>query len=327
MNDFKIGLVVDFNNYKEYYEKFAQKYEKEILEFHILEKDLENFAEKIAPIELFLKNKNIKHLAFHCPDRLSQSVLFEEKSGNFKKDKSKFYDLVDNLKKLSDELNQEIIFVVHQGIKISKNSLNGKTNEEIDLLRDYFLQKAKESYKILMNYASNSKLRPMLENSPPSCATDSDIHFIDLCFEDIEPRIGANGFVLDLSHAAMCIKYFKQDEVKFAALESLRRKYNGIPESLQSLDKYLHKAAKNIHWIHVNDANGIFGENEGLAIGVDNSIIPLDKTIKTIKEKIINPLGVLEIVNSHKDYNLIKKSMDKLTSSPAINYGDSLYEK
>ena len=308
-----VGIVVDFNNYKDYFNRFNKKYGCKVIEFHILENDLkDNFSNKIKEIKNFILRKNIKNISFHSPDRIVQSALFEEKCPDLEENKAKFYMLTDELKRLSLDMDREIILVVHQGFKVDKKELDNMSENDIDRFRLDMLTKARKSYDQLIDYVKDSKLLIMLENSPPSCANDSSEHFIDLAFEDLVDRIGNHGFVFDFSHAAMCIEYFKQDKIKFAALEALRRSFNGIPESLLSMEDYIKKAGKNIKWMHINDANGILGENEGLVVGVEDGLIDFKKIIEAIKKYVVDPKGILEIVDSHKDYGLIEYSMENL---------------
>jgi len=308
-----IGITVDLRNYEAYFKKFDKKYKCRALEFHILERDLDKgFHTKIKKVKAFLQEKRIKYVSFHSPDRILQSVLYKEKSEHLEDDRKKLMLMMESLKKLADELKQEIILVVHQGIKLPAELIDSMTDEELDGLRNLLLKKAKEGYDWMMSYTSGSKLLPMLENSPPSCTADQKVHLIDLAFEDIEERIGRNGFVLDISHAAMCVEYYKQNKVKFAALESIRREHHGVPYSLSSLENYIKKSERNISWIHVSNINGIMGENEGLAIGIKDGLIDFKKLVSMIEAKVKNPVGVLEIVNSHKEYHLVDDSMKKL---------------
>ena len=314
MNKVKIGLVVDFRNYKNYYKKFNEKYENKILEFHILEKDLEqNFADKLNELKKFIKSQRIEDIAFHSPDRLMQSVLFDEHTSYLNEDKKKFFFLLDELKKLSNGLNQEILLVVHQGIKLPKGFFDGMSTSDIDTFKMNCLKKAEESYEMMLKYTKDSGLLPVLENSPPFCACEDSEHFLDLAFEDIENRLKKRrGFVFDFSHAAMCIEYFKQSKLRCEGLESLRRVHKGIPKSLLSMENYILKAGKNIAWIHISDANGVLGENEGLAVGANGSLIDFTKLIALIQKEIRSPKGVLEIIGAHRNYKLIDGSMEKL---------------
>ncbi|MBN2459179.1 hypothetical protein JXB28_02750 [Candidatus Woesearchaeota archaeon] len=312
-----IGITVDLNNYEDYFKRFNNKYGCSAIEFHLLEKDLgKGFHEKLKKVKGFIKANGIRHVSFHSPDRVLQSVLFEEKSAYLEADKEKLMLLMDSLKKLADDIGQEIIMVFHQGIKLPSKEVDSMTSEELAGLRKLLLKKAKQSYDWLMSKASGSKLSPMLENSPPMSAGDGNYHVLDMAFEDMEERIGNNGFVLDISHAAMCIEYYKQSQkqgkISIPALDVLKGKSGKIPESLHSLESYVTKAKHNIKWIHISDANGIMGENEGLPIGAKGSIIDFKSLLRCIEKEIKSPIGVLEIANAHKDYSLIGNSMDSL---------------
>jgi hypothetical protein len=316
-----IGITVDLNNYEDYFKRFNKKYGCNALEFHLLERELEagenDFQAKLEKVKSFVKENNIEYVAFHSPDRILQSVFFEEKSERLEDDRKKLAMLMNGLKKIGDSLGLDVIMVVHQGIKLPPETIDTMTNEELAGLRDLLLRKAKKSYDWLMKQARGSKLRPMLENSPPICAGDHSYHFIDLAFEDMAGRLGKNsnnGFVLDIGHAAMCVEYFKQkpNHVVIPALEALKRQYGGVPESLKSIEAYVRKAKNNLRWLHINDANGILGENEGHYVGVKGSVIDFKQLVSVIEKEMAEPVGVLEIVNSHKDYALIEKSMASL---------------
>ena len=314
MSKIRIGLVVDFRTYKDYYKRFYANHKSKILEFHILERDLEDgFAEKIREIKEFLKVNKIKEVSFHTPDRIMQAVLFEENTPLLENDKKKMYLMLDNLKKLSNDLKQEILLVFHQGIKLPASFFKGMSENEIDAFREEKLRQAEKSCALLLEYVKGSKLVPLLENSPPSSAADSSIHFFDVAFEDFKNRLGSRkGFVFDICHAAMAVESFRQDKIRFVGMESLRRKYKGVPDSLTSLEKYIQLAGKNTAWIHLSDANGILGENEGLVIGAQGSIIDFNKAFSEIKRHVANKICVLEIVNSHKDYSLNERSMEEI---------------
>ena len=140
-----------------------------------------------------------------------------------------------------------------------------------------------------------------------------------ITFLTFEERLGDdNYFVFDFSHASLCIEYFKQDKIRFNSLEALRDENGKPPYSLQSLENYIEIAGKNIKWMHINDANGILGENEGKEIGINDSKINFKSIIKKIKKHVNNPKGVLEIVDGHKDYNLISNSLNKFKEFSSV---------
>ncbi len=318
MDKIKIGIVADFQNYEDYFRRFYEKYGSNVIELHILRKDFDKvmeFAEKLNEVKEFIVKNEIKDVAFHSPDGVMQSVLFDEKSIQFEEDKGVYYLMLDELKKLSNELKQEIVLVVHQGIRVPRDRFRNMGEREIDRYRENILEKARKSYEMLMKYTKGSRLVPMLENSPPFCASEPSEHFIDLAFEELKERIGSNGFVFDFSHAAMCVEYFRQREQnkeKCAGLESVRRKFNGVPESLKLMESYIKMAGKNIRWMHISDANGIMGKNEGLAVGAEGSLIDFKNVFDVVEKEVAKPRGVLEIVNGHRDFNLIEESMDKI---------------
>lgn len=313
MSKIKMGVVADFRTYEDYFQRFCKSSGDKIIEIHVLESDIaQDFRGKLQKVAQFIDKNSIEAIAFHSPDRITQSVLFDEQAPGLEADKKTFYIFFDELKNLSRKLDKEIFAIVHQGLKMPRAFLEKMSDKEIDEYREECLRKAKESYDAMINYCKGTKLVPLLENSPPSAAADLKEHFIDTAFENMEQRIGSNGFVLDICHAAMCVEYFRQDKLKFAALESIRRKYGGVPQSFQSMEDYISKAGKNIRWIHANDANGLLGTNEGLEVGAKNSIIDFNKVMPAIKRCVKDPKMVLELVNSHKDYGLIARSFEKL---------------
>lgn len=321
----KLGIVSDFNNYKQYFETFTKEDGDKVLEIHLLRTDLElpKFSQKLIELRQFVLSRKIEKIAFHSVDEIMQSVLFEERNAD--KNLEQFNLLLSGLKQFSNELGKEVILIVHQGVKYDHSEIVSKTITEIRDYREELHTKAKVGYRKLCELVKDSYLVIALENSPPTCAAVPMDHIFDLCFEDFMERLGDTGaFVLDLSHAAMCIEYFKQDQIKFNALEALRDKNGNPPESLQSLDNYLKLAGKNIKWLHLNDANGILGENEGHVIGVENSLISFKKILKGIKKNIIDPVGVLEIVDSHKDYSLISQSLANLRKFSQIMIGNKV---
>ncbi len=304
----KIGIVSDFVNYKEYFNKYMGENTDKVLEIHLLENDIdENFEKKLLEFKQFALSKNIEHISFHTPDKMMQNICFKEEGCEESNKKLKV--LIGNLKEFGDCLKREIILVVHQGIKIEEEKIN--LIGDISKFRNDLLKKSKISYMRLKNLVKGSYITIAIENSPPICLSDKQIHFLDLGFEELKDRLKEDGaFVLDISHAAICIQYFKQNKIKYKALELLRDKEGNPPKSLRSLIDYVKTASNNIKWIHINDTNGLFGE--GNVIGVDNSLINFKDLLKTINGCVKSPVGVIEVLNSHKDYNLIKVSLDNL---------------
>ena len=110
----------------------------------------------------------------------------------------------------------------------------------------------------------------------------------------------------------MCVEYFKQDEVFFPALEALRDDKGEPPFSLQSLENYVELAGKNIRWMHINDATGVLGEHEGKKVGIEGSVIDYPSVLAKVDSHVEDPRGILEVLDSHKDYSLISESLEKL---------------
>lgn len=311
MKKLDIGLVTDLKNYQGYFKRFREITEAEIIEVHLLEKDIgPGFSGKLTELGFFLEKEGVRKIAFHSPDGIMQTALFRE-NRHYHRHKL-FRVLVRDLKAFSRLFNFETYLVVHMGVKVDGRQINTSGPDEIIRMRDSYLAKADEGYRMLIESLKGSFIRPLLENSPPLCASSGEIHLIDIAFEDIRPRIGGNGFVLDLSHAAICSEYFRQNNASYKVLDSYKKEYGGVPESLLSVESYIKRAAGNIRWIHLNDADGIGGDNEGRELGVENSIIDLRRIIKTITDEVKEPAGVIEILGSESDFSLIERSARRL---------------
>ena len=337
-----IGIVADLRTYQSYFSRFCVRHpDCHLIEIHILERDLdEDFPTKMAEVEAFIRDQKINHLSFHAPDLLMQSVLFEEESPHLEDDKRKFSLFFDTIRRLSDNLCMDVIVVVHQGIKLPNASFAHMTPAQFDAWREQKLKKAQESYRALRASLSGSKVIAALENSPPFAGDSDRQHIMDLAFEDFAARMddgvaNANAksdrpsFVFDCSHAALCVEYFKhhdgsrsedarksephaQDKMNSFGLESVRRKYHGIPPSLRSVEDYVRCAGKHVCWMHISDANGFLPDNEGKVIGVAGSVIDFKKLFRAICAHVQDPKGVLELVNAHKDYGLLETSMTNI---------------
>lgn len=322
MNTLQIGIVSDLRNYKDYFRRFSRLSPSKILEIHLLAQDLDDsFGEKISEFRQFVVCEGITHLAFHSIDNIIQAVLFEEEG--YEQSFPKFSLMVDVLKKLSNDLQQEVLLIVHQGIKLPRSRIHNLDGDQLRALRDMLLRKAGAGYAKLNELVKGSRLVIALENSPPSCASDESEHFIDLCFEDFAERLGDSGaFVLDISHAAMCIEYFKQDNLQFKALELLLANDGKPPISFRSLRDYIKAAAKNIRWIHFSDATGFLGKDEGQVIGVPHSAINYGSVIRTLRRLAPHSPGVLEIVDGHRDFELIEASFVHINALSPVKIGD-----
>jgi hypothetical protein len=308
-----IGFVSDFRNYKAYFDKFSKKYGCNALEIHFLDRDFPDLEVKLDELREFVKHHKIHHLSFHSSDMMVQNVVFEDNPERLDSDKENFYKSLDLLMKLGKALDKDIIYVIHEGLKLPSSDIAKMSHEEVDQLRKKYLDTAKKKYAQLIDYTKGSRLIVALESSPPICGSVDSQHFIDLAFEDFVPRLGDSGkFIFDFSHIMICIQYFKQHSIKFEALESLRREHGRIPDSMQSMENYIKMSAKNIVWLHISDTNGILGVNEGLPIGAEDSNLDFHEILSLFKKYDVPLVGVLELVDSHKDYSIIEKSMDKL---------------
>jgi hypothetical protein len=309
----KLGSVADLRTYKDYFPRFYSQGVPRVVEIHILTKDIASpdFGAKLAELQNYLAANKAEQVAFHAPDRLMQSVLFSEQSPTLAEDKALFARFFDTLKQVGAGLQQDVLAVVHQGIKRPASTFEGMSDAQVDALRARYIAQARTSYEALCSSLAGSRVIPVLENSPPFSAADGSVHFIDMAFEDIGPRLGSRGFVLDVCHATMTIAYYRQDKVRHPGLEAARRAYGGIPPSLRSLENYIAAAGKNTRWLHVSDATGMYGADEGKVPG-NGGLIDFPKMMAGLRKHVETPMGVLELVDSHKDYSLIEKSFAAL---------------
>src|SRR3989344_8913216 len=145
-----IGPVVDLSNYQEYYKKFLNDFGSlSVLEFHILEKDLENeksFEENIKKISVFLKDKDMKKVSLHCPDtmindltliNISAKIDFLDgvKLGNPEEDLFKLSIFLERAHWLSESLGIEIVCVFHFGLYLPSELLNNLNDNQLGILR------------------------------------------------------------------------------------------------------------------------------------------------------------------------------------------------
>ncbi len=284
----KIGLVSDLANYKEYFNKFKGD---KILEIHLLKSDLDkDFLNKLLELRQFIQDNEIEKIAFHTVDNIIQNVLFEE----YKDEDLELYNnMVNSIKTFSNFHRKEVILIVHLGYKTNKL-------QDITELRKQLLIKSKKAYDKILKDCENSYIEVCLENSPPACASSDEHHVIDVCFEDINSRLGNHGFVLDISHFKLAELYYKQNEITFPAMDIIN------PYSLKNIKNYIKMAGNRIKWVHVSDSTGCKGEDEGKVVG--EGLINFNQVIREIEKYAPNASGVLEILNSHNNFKLIEDS-------------------
>ncbi len=312
VDNLKVGLVTDLQGYKEYFDRFDSISSAKVMEIHLLESDLDaSFEQKLIELRHFIMSRAIESIAFHSVDRIVQAVLFDE--GCSQDDLRKFELLTSALKNWSRQLRKEVILIIHLGGKYARNELSQMSPEKLKNLRRKKAEQAGEAYERIRHLFQDSYVIVALENSPPLCAATPEDHLQDIAFEDILPRLGETGaFVFDICHAAMAVAYFQQNEVKIPPMEAMRDVQGKAPFSLQSLENYIALAGRHIRWMHLSNATGFLGHDEGHEVGVAGGIIPFKKMLKLISSQVKDPVGVLEIVNGHRDYGSIERSYHAL---------------
>ncbi|MBI5332499.1 MAG: hypothetical protein HZB65_02915 [Candidatus Aenigmarchaeota archaeon] len=341
-----IGPTVDLRNYEKYYEKFKKDLgsEPRCMEFHIIESDLTpELKQKMKLVNEFLKDKNLA-ISFHCPDH-PLNALTKARLENKNPDYAKLMLLADALK----QIKQKKFLVVHQGFIADRDVIEAMPLDVLVRMKKAIKTIAAEELSIINKIFSNmtdlntkstaDKLAKsqsdlaigaeiLLEQSPVFAGANKLVHITDQCFEDFSNRNFR--MVMDISHIALLVHYFKQNKIaksptnkaksdlaisatkqkeKLNWMEVLKKEYNGIPKSLQSIESYLQMAKEKTAWFHLSDANGIYVANEGLVIKDSKSTIDWNKIIKLIKDK---EFGVLEILGCEKDYAKIQKSLKYL---------------
>lgn len=324
MSLLKVGIVTDLQRYKEYFDKFDQLSDAKTMEIHLLDSDLENnFEQKLIELRHFIMSRNIKQIAFHSVDHLVQSIIFEENDS--KESLKKWFFLTSTLINWSNQLKKEVILIIHLGGKYPQEVIKSMNKEEIKDFREKKLVQAAQGYQNIKKMFESSFMTVALENSPPECGSFPDFHALDISYEDIQKRLGANGpFVLDVCHAAMAVAYFQQKDIQLPLMEAMRDTCGNPPFSLQSLENYITLAGKNICWMHLSNATGFFGLDEGHEIGVAGGIISYKKILKLISKQLQDPVAVLEIVDSHKNYDLISRSYVQLKEASQVRIKEKM---
>ena len=140
-------------------------------------------------------------------------------------------------------------------------------------------------------------------------------HFFEQCFEDMKPRLKKSVLVIDTSHISMCAEYYQQPRKKYKWMRYINKNFNKIPKSLESFEYFLELSREKIFWFHLSEATGFEGKDEGKEIGTPNGLIDwkwLEQFIQILENEGKKVYGVIEIVDSHKDYSKIQKSIKHL---------------
>lgn len=188
-----------------------------------------------------------------------------------------------------------------------------------------------EYHNTLFNYIKKKNVLISLENIPAwDSIVSRDVQgnkisienqwLSEHAFEDLEDRLKiGGGHTIDLAHSAMNIGYFNQDSLKIESLEMIKNEFEGIPDSLTSIEQYIKKASQLLDSkeypkiiYHLCDCNGLSSENEGVAIGSENSFINWQDVINIIRTYTPSSYGALEIQGGHLKENYESKIIKSL---------------
>ena len=206
-------------------------------------------------------------------------------------------------------------------------------------LRRKLLNDQLSYHKLLLNEFNEKKVVIGLENIPIWDGVFHDPRDINKrnnqlyqwlsehAFEDFESRLVLEGVHnIDIPHVAMNSAYYSQHMEEFFSMEMLRKEFSGIPFSLRSIRDYIkivsnffEQKGKSMDRIiyHIADCNGIWGDNEGVPIGIENSIIDWRDVIDAIRQYTPNSYGAIEIQHGHLKENYdtyIRQSLKKFLS-------------
>ena len=128
-------------------------------------------------------------------------------------------------------------------------------------------------------------------------------------FEDFESRLALGGVhTIDIPHVVMDSYYYAENELNFFSMEMLRKEFMGVPSSLISPESYIRTASEFFKnrgrstseiIYHLADCNGLFGNNEGVRIGVENSVINWRSLVNAIRQNTPDSYGAIEIQHGH----------------------------
>ena len=324
----RLGPTVDFRTYSRDVDRFAAAagVPPRVLEVHVLNAELDaRFDERLHDLVRFLSGRAIDAISFHCPDNLqnisflsafapADPVLREcrlEFPFTGAEARSRIERLARGAGLVASRCDCEAIVVVHQGVYLPAAAMAPLAAADLDALRLRMLEALESDYRWMLDVTERTGVTLGLETSPPGSATGANEHLVDHCFDDVAPRLALGGrFVLDTSHVAMASAYFRQSAVSFAGMESVRRTRGGVPASLRSLEAFVDAARPYIGWLHLSDATGCRGVDEGRPIQSEGSLIDWVQLLGDVLPAAISrPRGVLELVDSHRDFTSVSQSI------------------
>ena len=232
-----------------------------------------------------------------------------------------FFDILHKTNFNSLRYNPIVLF--HGGGILPYDLINNK-NDNYDLfidLRRKLLSHQLDYHKSLLYQTKDKNVSVGWENIP---IWDSDFHdskdaskrnipgyqwLTEHAFEDFESRLTLGGVhIIDIAHVAMDSTYYSQDKLKFFSMEMLRKEFEGVPDSLVSSEEYIRIASEFFKSrdmptseiiYHIADCNGIYGNNEGVVIGVEDSVINWRNLVNAIRQHTPGSYGAIEIQQGH----------------------------
>ena len=204
---------------------------------------------------------------------------------------------------------------------------NVEEEKFIDLRRK-LLEDQLSYHQLLLNEISGKKVIIGLENAPIwDAAIRGSQWFSEHAFEDFESRLILGGVhTIDIPHTAMNSAYYSQSERRFFSMEMIRGEFSGVPASLRSVGNYIKVASEFFRKVgrssseityHIADCNGLYGNNEGVIIGAEGSVINWKDAINSIRKYTPGSYGAIEVQNGHLKENYdshIRMSLKNLLS-------------
>lgn len=324
----KMGPVTDFRSYADYVPRFAALLGRvpACAELHLVGRDMA--TDGATPRDFrafgrFMRDQGVATIAVHTLDDVLNDLilhLLADAHPGFRAFRPCARTLAEAEKELarqfegiaaaSDGFGDRAGAVIHQGIilpsealaqldKSTRRGLRAGFFEVIDRIHDGWFRP----------YARECRLQ--LENSPPYRGESTDEqHFTDQILADIAPRLRDDEvLVMDVSHTFMGHTYLTRGAEGVFGLDLAaepRADTAGYDNSVSDVAA----VGGHIGWVHMNDCNGLFGENEGLPVGLADSVVDWPALIAVL-ERIDAPI-ILEIRHVEKDFGLFEHSLGAL---------------
>lgn len=319
----KIGIVLDLNNYKEYFNCFSAVLGEtcKFVELHLISSDIsskDEFFSKIQNTSIFFRDAGVTGLGCHFLDSVVNNIIIYELFSSHLKYKRLLQNIdfdqsvrmlslmLEGASIASNCLGVNVKAIIHEGIFFNTRQLKMFSRRELEELREIFL---KNIGFINDKYFSKYKdsIAFCFENSPPYSGAGLSVqHFIDQIILDMTPRLKPRELIaFDVCHWFMCCEYLRKGNRGVVGLDIFRTTNN---ENDLLFDYYdiLNKEKSKIGWIHLNDCSGIKSENEGLSLFQSDSIVKWELLLPILK--LINAPMLLEILGSENDFAIIEQS-------------------